>query len=85
MSKSDNVEFRIASLRQDKMIYAIESCALNLICLLIFFFSDRYFSGRFRDTINILSLLVAVAYTLFMGVGNTIRYMKILKLEKELT
>ena len=79
-----NLQFKIAQLRQDKIIYAVEACALNLVCLLIFFFSNQYLSGLLRTIINMLDLLVAVGYTIFMGIGNTIRFRKILSLEKKL-
>ncbi len=79
-----NLQFTIAQLRQDKIIYAVEACALNLICLLIFFFSNQYLSGILRTVINVLDLIVAVGYTLFMGIGNTIRFKKIITLQKKL-
>ena len=76
------IEFRIASLRQDKIIYAVEACALNLVCLLIFFFSVNYFTGTLKGVINTLALIVAIAYTLFMGIGNTFRVLEIKRLER---
>lgn len=84
MNKPEQLEFKIASLRQDKIIYGVEACALTVLCLFIFIFSNQYFHGTFRTTITVLSLIVAVGYTIFMGIGNTLRYMHILKLEKEL-
>ena len=33
----DKKQFTIAQLRQDKIIYAVEACATNLACLLVFF------------------------------------------------
>lgn len=81
---SKNLQFIVAQLRQDKIIYAVEAGALNLICLLIFFFSDQYLSGSLKNFINIADLIVAVGYTIFMGIGNTIRYRNIKTLQKKL-
>ena len=84
MNKPEQLEFKIASLRQDKIIYGVEACALTVLCLFIFVFSNQYFHGAFQTAINVLALVITVGYTLYMGIGNTLRYMGILKLEKEL-
>ncbi len=82
--KRKELEFTISQLRLDKIIYAVEACTLNLICILILFFSNQYLSGTFKNVINMLDLVVAVGYTLFMGIGNTIRFRKIKSLQKKL-
>ncbi|MCR4329620.1 MAG: hypothetical protein NUV65_03670 [Candidatus Roizmanbacteria bacterium] len=80
--EKENVRFKLDQLRKDKIIYAIESCATNTICLFGFLFSNQYFHNPLRDTVNILLLLIAIGYTLYMGVGNSKRLLNIKKLEK---
>ena len=79
-----DLQFKISELRKDKIIYAVEACAGNLICLFGFFFSNQYFSGPLKNIVNILLLIVAVAYTAYMGIGNAIRLRKIKELESKL-
>jgi len=83
-NKEKNLEFKISQLRQDKIIYAVEACAINLICLFMFFFSNQYFSGTFKNVINIISLIIALVYMLYMIVGNIFRFKKILIFQKKL-
>lgn len=84
MKTSHDIEFRITSLRHDKMIYGIEATALNAVCILIFLFSMQYFRGDLQTVINRLDLIVAAGYTLYMGYGNTKRVLEIKRLEKQL-
>ena len=49
----ENHQFIIDQLRQDKIIYAVEACVTNLICLFGFFFSNQYFHGVLKDSMNI--------------------------------
>ncbi len=79
----DNKQFIIAQLRQDKIIYAVEACATNLACLLIFIFAGQYLENSQRNIVEIGAIILGVSYTLFMGVGNFIRLQKIKKLESD--
>lgn len=79
-----DIKFTISQLRQDKIIYAAEACATNLICILVYIFSNTYFSGLFKSVIDYGVLSIGVGYTIFMGIGNALRLSKIKKLEKEL-
>lgn len=81
---NQSLKFTIDQLRKDKIIYAVEACATNLVCILVFIFSNTYFSGLFKNIVNYGMLIIGVGYTLFMGVGNALRLSKIKKLEKEL-
>ncbi len=81
---SEEIKFTIDQLRKDKIIYAIEACATVLVCILVFFFSNQYFPLPLKDYINVLVVIIAVGYTIFMGIGNFIRLNKIHKLEKQL-
>ena len=83
MTTDDN-KFTIDQLRKDKIIYATESCATVLVCTLAFLFSNQYFQQPLRDFVNVLVLITAVSYTIFMGIGNFIRLNKIQKFQKQL-
>lgn len=83
MDKQD-IQFEIDQLRKDKIIYAVEACAVVLVCLLTFFFSNAYFPSGLKDTANVVVFVIGIAYTLFMGVGNFFRLQKIKKLQEKL-
>lgn len=78
------LQFTIDQLRKDKIIYAVDASALNLICLFVFFFTNQYFNGTLRTTIHVLDFIIAIGYTLFVIIGNTIRFLKIISLQKKL-
>jgi len=80
----EKLRFTIDQLRKDKIIYAVEACATNLLMLLVLYFSSSYFRGDLRTVIDRLALIIAASYTLYMGIGNAIRLNKIKQLEKEL-
>lgn len=82
---TENIKFTIDQLRQDKIIYAVESCAVNLICILILIISETYLTGlAIKDIVNFFAIFIAVSYTIFMGLGNAVRLSKIKKFEKKL-
>ena len=82
--KKEDIQFQVDQLRKDKIIYAIEACAVNLICIFGFLFSNQYLPSAMRDNVNWLLLITAVGYSIFMGVGNFNRLSNIQKLEKKL-
>lgn len=76
-----NLEFQINSLRQDKMIYALEAAAFNLaaivaVNLMLYLHAIRLYI--------ILTAVSALAYTTFMAIGNLQRLRKIKQLESKL-
>ena len=83
MDKED-LKFEIDQLRKDKIIYAAEACATVLVCILVFMFSNQYLPKNLKDPVNILVLVIGVSYTIFMGVGNSYRLQKIMKLQKKI-
>ena len=81
----DKIHFQIDQLRKDKIIYGIEAIAVNSCCLFAFIFINfNYFFEKVRIMGSNLLLIIAVVYTIFMGVGNFIRLRKIKKIEKKL-
>lgn len=82
--KKEDIQFEIDQLRKDKIIYGVEACAVNLICLFGFMFSNQYLPSAMKDNINWLLLIGAVGYSIFMGIGNFNRLSNIKKLEKKL-
>jgi hypothetical protein len=83
--KKEDLQFWIDQLRKDKIIYGIEACAINLICLFGFFFSNLYFTNPLKDIINIILLIIAVGYSLYMGIGNAYRLKKVKGLERKIS
>ncbi|MFH0792138.1 MAG: hypothetical protein V1905_02925 [bacterium] len=82
--EKEELRFKISQLRNDKIIYAVESCATNLICLFSFFFSNQYLSDYVRNTVNIFLIVIAVGYTVYMGIGNACRLREVKELEVRL-
>lgn len=77
-------QFQIDQLRKDKMIYAIEACAINLISILIFLFAQLKQPSLTKDFMLFGSILLALGYTSYMGLSNLRRLKLIKKLEQEL-
>ncbi|MBI2464811.1 hypothetical protein HYV64_01595 [Candidatus Shapirobacteria bacterium] len=76
-----NIEFQIQSLRQDKIIYAVEAAAFNLaaivaVNLMLYLHTIRLYI--------ILTAFAALGYTVFMAIGNLQRLRKIKQLELKL-
>lgn len=83
MSKVDNTEFKLSQLRMDKIIYAVEACTVVLLSIFGYLFSNQYFSGTIQHLVNFVLIFLAVAYTIFMGIGNFVRLREVKKLEKQ--
>ncbi|MCX6727131.1 MAG: hypothetical protein NTY75_05020 [Candidatus Shapirobacteria bacterium] len=87
--KSKNFEFQIATLRQDKIIFAVEAAAISMACLVVSSLSSLVASFGFIPTIylfygNIAIFVLSLGYTIYMLVSNFSRLKKIKKLEQEL-
>ena len=80
----NNLQFTIDQLRKDKIIYAAEACATNLLMLVVLYFSSSHFTGDLRTVVDRLALIIAASYTVYMGASNFKRLQKIKQLEKEL-
>lgn len=82
-----DMQFAIDQLRKDKIIYATEATALNVFCMLTFL-GFEYIEGELfpflEGYVRPMSILIALSYSLFMGVGNFIRLKQIKKLEEAL-
>ena len=76
-----SIEFQIQSLRQDKIIYAVESAAFNLAAIV----AVNLF--LYLHTIRLYIILTAGAaliYSVYMAIGNLQRLHKIKQLEAKL-
>lgn len=82
--KEDKLRFTIDQLRKDKIIYATEAAATALTCILGLLFTNLHINEPYRTFLNIFILAVGVGYTLYMGIGNSLRLKKIRELEKKL-
>lgn len=80
----EELSYKIDQLRKDKIIYGIEACAINLICLFGFFFSNTYFISPIKDIVNIILLIIALSYSLYMGIGNYYRLKKVKGFERKI-
>lgn len=80
----EDIKFQIDQLRKDKIIYATEATATNVICLLVYLFVRSELSGQASSIVAIGAIVIAVGYTIYMGVGNFKRLQKINSLEKKL-
>lgn len=96
MHSADQLRFQISQLRQDKVIYAVESIAVFVLALFISAFLPnlllRYFFDQNTLTevpmvieyIPVAAFVVGVGYFLYATLGNLGRLKKIKSLEKEL-
>lgn len=82
--KKNDIQFQIDQLRKDKIIYAIESCAISLIAIVILMGSSAFVEVEVALWIVRGVVGLAVLYILYMGVGNLIRLKKIKYLEKQI-
>ena len=87
--KSKNLEFQIAQLRQDKIIYAVDAVAINITCLVVSsLFGLVVNLGIIKEMIlfytNIAVFVFGVGFTIYALVGNLMRVKKIKALEAEL-
>lgn len=82
---NEKLLFEIAQLRQDKIIYAIESCAVSLVgILLVLLLSARFITSFIATSFVGLYGIFAFLYLLYMGITNLLRLKKIKKLELEM-
>jgi hypothetical protein len=75
-------QFTIDQLRKDKIIYAIECCAITLNCLLVILFAHLYADPHLRDLLSLAAVIMSLGYVLYMGYSNVLRLRKIQQLEK---
>ncbi len=80
----ENLQFQIDQLRKDKIIYAIESCALTLVCSMILIVVLLFVPKSVQLPIILLLLILSTGYHAYMSVGNMRRLRKIKRLEKQL-
>jgi arginine exporter protein ArgO len=83
--KPEEIKFTIDQLRKDKIIYAIEACAVNIACLLGMVVAQLLPlpSGLLITVVTVIPA-VGIIYTLYMGISNWRRLQRIRKLEKQL-
>jgi hypothetical protein len=79
--KTPNLEFQISQLRLDKIIYAVEAGAFNLAAIVGV---NLVMYLRLARVYVLIIALSALAFTLFMAIGNLQRLRKIKELEKNL-
>ncbi len=77
-------KFIIDQLRKDKLIYGIEAIAMNAACVLALVIINMFFEGAARTFFFVITCLIGIGYTLYMGMGNFYRLKKIQEIEKEL-
>lgn len=95
LTKAD-LQFKITQLRQDKMIFPIESIQVSFIAVLTavflpeILFRTVFGNGTTGMNPEILSWIptgsyaVAVLFFLFAAVGNIIRWQKLMQLNRQL-
>ena len=76
-----SLEFQIQSLRQDKIIYAVEAAAFNLAAIVAV--NTLLYLRAMRLYIIIIAVS-ALCFTVFMAIGNLQRLRKIKQLEAKL-
>ena len=84
----NDIQFKIDQLRKDKIIYAIESCAVTIYCVFLLFAYLMIEELSYRSDgfmLLMILLVVSTGYMIYMGIGNTLRLFKIKKLEKGLS
>lgn len=84
MYDKEDLKYKIDQLRQDKIIYGVEAVATNLAVMLGIYFAT-YFKSQYTSFLVLVSVLIGVGYTVFMGITNFNRLQKIKELEKKLS
>jgi hypothetical protein len=96
MHKAKHLQFKIDQLRQDKIIFAVESISVFIFCLFISIFLPnlliRYVytdpnmveAPKIFDYIPVFSFGLGTLYFIYMIVSNISRFMQVKKLEQEL-
>ena len=88
----DDIRFEIDQLRKDKIIYKVESAALSLIALVIYFyipvvFRDVITDPKYQQAVKLwfsIILIIAVVFWMYTAIGNISRVKKIKELENKL-
>lgn len=80
----ESIKFKIDQLRKDKIIYATEGVVVCTLAVVGLLFSSYYFSGTIRLVTDIWCLGCAIGYSLFMAIGNFLRFKEIKRLEQKL-
>lgn len=80
---TDN-QFTIDQLRKDKIIYAVESIAVSVNCIVVIFFAHMYANPYIRDLVTYGAVIMSMGYVLYMGYTNLKRLRKIQQLERDL-
>jgi len=78
---SKNSDHIVNQLRLDKIIYAVEAIAINTLCGFLFFASELFLQNMLKSVVQITTILIALGYTIYMGVGNYQRLQKIRQIE----
>lgn len=84
MKKEELLKFEIDQLRKDKMIYALESIALTFIVEVSYFLLTILNGETYSRDLAKIFLIIPLIYFIYMIAGNTLRLIKIKKLEREL-
>jgi hypothetical protein len=84
MTQNERKQFEIDQLRKDNIIYAVEAVATNTACLLGYGFASAYLAGNARGWAQLSFVFVGIGYTIYMGIGNARRLMRIKQIEKSL-
>jgi hypothetical protein len=83
--KREDMQFTIDQLRKDKIIYAVEACAVSMACLLGILASNFLpLPSGLYENLPIILMGIGIAYTVYMGVSNFRRLQRIRDLEKKL-
>lgn len=83
--KTEDLQFEIQQLRQDKIIYAVESCAVSLVAiLLVLLLGTRYITSFVATSFVGLFAIFACTYLIYVGITNFLRLKKIKKMESTL-
>lgn len=82
-AKKADLQFQIDQLRQDKIIYAVESIATSLAGIIIMFVGSLLYPTAAIFFFS-LGSAIALGYWIYMGFGNLKRLQKIKELEQNL-
>lgn len=84
MENIEQLRFKVSQLRQDKIIYAVESVAINTAAIVGMIFAHQYFNKFFEWVSYAFCLFVAAGYTIYTGVTNHKRLQNAKDLEKQI-
>jgi len=96
MTNRTSLQFQIEQLRQEKMIYAVESVAVFILSLFLsvflpnllfqYVFANQQLTEapKVLEYIPVASFVIGVGFFLFSMAGNFLRMLKVRNLEKQL-